>query len=51
VTEGEHGALLQHVYEFGLRVAVGSGKSADPILHCEPPLLKHYGDATGNFKN
>jgi hypothetical protein len=27
------------VYEFCWRVATGSGKSADPILHHEPPLL------------
>jgi hypothetical protein len=39
VTDDEFGALLQHVYEFCWRVAVGSGKSADLILHHEPPLL------------
>jgi hypothetical protein len=37
------------VYEFCWHVA--SGKSADPILHCEPPLLKHYSNAMGEFKN
>jgi hypothetical protein len=26
-------------------------KSADPILHQEPPLLKNRSNATGNFKN
>jgi hypothetical protein len=32
-------------------VAAGSGKSADLILHREPPLLKHRSAATGDFKN
>jgi uncharacterized protein with PQ loop repeat len=31
----EYGALLRHVYEFCWRVAAGSGKSADLILHRE----------------
>jgi hypothetical protein len=26
-------------------------KSADPILHCEPPLLKNRSNASGNFKH
>jgi hypothetical protein len=38
------------VYEFCWHVAAASGKSADPILHCEPPLLKHRSDAMGEFK-
>jgi hypothetical protein len=29
---------------------LGSGKSADLILHCEPPLLKHCSHAMGDFK-
>jgi hypothetical protein len=39
------------IYEFCWRVAVASGKSADTILHQEPPLLKHHSDAMGEFKN
>jgi hypothetical protein len=41
------------VYKFCWRVlvAAASGKSADPILHHEPPLLKHRIDAMGEFKN
>jgi hypothetical protein len=39
------------MYEFCWRVAAGSGKSADLILHREPPLLKQLSDATGDFKN
>jgi phage tail protein X len=39
------------VDKFCWRVAAASGKSADPILHCEPPLLKHCSDAMGQFKN
>jgi hypothetical protein len=27
------------------------GKSADPILHRESPLLKNRSDATGDFKD
>jgi hypothetical protein len=50
-SENKYGLLLQHVYEFCWRVAAGSGKSADPILHCEPPLLTPCGDVTGDFKN
>jgi hypothetical protein len=42
MTEDEYGALLRHVYEFPWRVAAGSGKSADPILHRESPLLKYH---------
>jgi hypothetical protein len=38
--EDEHGALLQHVYEFCCHLAAGSGKSVDTILHREPPLAK-----------
>jgi hypothetical protein len=30
---------------------VGSGKSADPILHREPSLSKHRSDAMGDIKN
>jgi hypothetical protein len=30
---------------------LGSGKSANPILHREPLLLKHHSDKTGDFKN
>jgi hypothetical protein len=41
VTDDKYSALLQHLYEFCLHVALGSGKSSDPILHREPPLLKH----------
>jgi hypothetical protein len=33
VTDDKYGALRGHV-------AAGSGKSVDPILHREPPLLK-----------
>jgi hypothetical protein len=29
--------------------APASGKSADPILHHESPLLKHHGDAISDF--
>jgi hypothetical protein len=36
---------------FGCRVAAGSFKSADPILHREPPLLKNLSNATGDFKH
>jgi hypothetical protein len=39
--EDEYGTLLWQVYEFWWRVTAGSGKSAYPILHREPPLLKH----------
>jgi hypothetical protein len=39
------------VYEFCCRVAVASGKSAEPILHRESSLLKHHSDAMGEFKN
>jgi hypothetical protein len=49
--EDEYGALLRHVYKFWWRVAAVSGKSADPILHCEPPLLKHFSEVMGDFKN
>jgi hypothetical protein len=51
LTEDEYGALLRHVYKFCWRDAAGSGKSAYPILHREPPLLKHRGNAMGDFKN
>jgi hypothetical protein len=46
MTEDEYGALLRHVYEFSWHVAVGSCKSADPILQHE-----HFSDAMGDFKN
>jgi hypothetical protein len=49
VTDNEYVALLRHVYQFCWRVAAGSGKLADPILHHEPPLLKHCTDATGTL--
>jgi hypothetical protein len=49
--EDKYGALLRHVYKLPWRLAVGSAKSADPILHSEPPLLKHCSDAVGDFKN
>jgi hypothetical protein len=49
--DDEYGALLQHVYEFYWGVAAGSDKSADLILHHEPPLLKHRSNAMGDFKN
>jgi hypothetical protein len=39
------------IFEFCWRVAAASGKSADPILHHETPLLKHSSDAMGEFKN
>jgi hypothetical protein len=39
------------VYEFCSHVAAASGKSADPILHREPPLLKHHNDVMDEFKN
>jgi hypothetical protein len=39
------------IYEFFWHVAAASCKSADPILHREPPLLKHRCDAMGEFKN
>jgi hypothetical protein len=51
MTEDDCGALLRHVYEFGWREAAGSGKSAGPILHREPLLLKHRSDVMGDFKN
>jgi hypothetical protein len=51
VTDDKHSALLRHLYEFCRRVAAGSGKSADPSLRREPPLLKHRSDATGDIKN
>jgi hypothetical protein len=51
VTEDEYGALLRHVYEFCWRVAAISSKSADPILHLKPPLLKHRNYAMGDFEN
>jgi hypothetical protein len=51
MTDGEYGALLQHVYKFFWCVVAGSGKSADLILDREPPLLKHCSYATGDFKN
>jgi hypothetical protein len=51
VTDDEYGALLRHECEFFWPVAAGSGKSADPILHREDPLLKHRSDATVDFKN
>jgi hypothetical protein len=38
------------VYKFCWHLAAASGKSADPILHREPPLLKHRSDAMGEFK-
>jgi hypothetical protein len=50
MTDDKYGARLRHIYEFCWRVAAGSGKSADIILHREPPLLKHRSDATGHFK-
>jgi hypothetical protein len=50
MTEDEYSALLRHVYVFCWRVAAGSGKSADPILHHEPPVLKHRSDAMGDLK-
>jgi hypothetical protein len=31
--------------------AANSGKSADPILHQEPPLLKNPSDAMSDFEN
>jgi hypothetical protein len=51
VTEDEYSALLQHVHEFCWPLAEDSGKSADPILHREPPLLNHRSNALGDFKN
>jgi hypothetical protein len=36
---------------FRYPVASGSIKSADPILHGEPPLLKNRSNVTGDFKN
>jgi hypothetical protein len=39
VTGDEYCTLLRHIYKFFWRVAAGSGKSADPILHHAPPLL------------
>jgi hypothetical protein len=44
-------ALLYHSCEFCWRVAAGSNKSADPISHHEPSLLKHGSDAMFDFKN
>jgi hypothetical protein len=49
VTDNECGALLKHVHEFCWRKAAGSGKSVDPILGREPPLLKPRSDALGDF--
>jgi hypothetical protein len=51
VTEDEYSILLQQMYEFCWRVAAGSGKSSEPIIRHEPPLLKHCSDAMANFKN
>jgi hypothetical protein len=48
--EDEYSDLLEHVCEFRWRVADGSGKSADPILHCEPPLLKHQSNVMDDLK-
>jgi hypothetical protein len=39
------------VYEFCWRVDAASGKSDYPILHHEPPLLKHRSDAMRKSKN
>jgi hypothetical protein len=44
-------AATHILYKLCWRVAAGSGKSADLILHCEPPLLKHRSDATGDLEN
>jgi hypothetical protein len=41
--EDEYGTLLRHIYEFCWRLAEGSGKSADTILH--------RSNAMGDFKN
>jgi hypothetical protein len=43
-------AAAANVYEFCWHVAAGSGKSADPILHREPPLLKHRSNAMCDFR-
>jgi hypothetical protein len=51
VTDNESGVLLQHIYKFCWRAAVGSSKSADLFLHHESSLIKHCIDATGDFKN
>jgi hypothetical protein len=52
MTEDEYGALLRRVDEFRWHVdAASSCKSAAPILHCKPPLLKHRSDVMGDFKN
>jgi hypothetical protein len=49
--EDKYGTLLRHIPEFCWRVAADSCKSADPILHSEPPLLKNHSNAMGDFKN
>jgi hypothetical protein len=48
--EDKSGVLLRHVYKFCWHVAAGSGKSADAILHRDPPSSKHHSDAMGDFK-
>jgi hypothetical protein len=48
--DDEYGALLRSIHEFCWRVTAGSSKSADLILHLEPPLLKQRCDAMGDFK-
>jgi hypothetical protein len=44
-------APLQQVCKFFGQSAVDSSKSADPIVHRDPSLLKNLSNGTGNFKN
>jgi hypothetical protein len=49
MTEDEYGALLRHIYEFCWYLVAGSGKSADPFLNWETPLLKNRSNEMGDF--
>jgi hypothetical protein len=48
--DDEYGALLRRAYEFFCRVAAGSVKSADHVLHHEN-IMKNRSDGTSDFKN
>jgi hypothetical protein len=49
MSEDEYSAPLQ--YSIQILLACSCGKSAYPILHRKPPLLKHRSDVMGEFKN